>query len=207
MYLSRSGFAQVMRASAIGVLLFTLSACFPTSQYPIAGAPLDNLDATFSGTWEGILGDSPVTVYFIQQGQDDTGTHHIGGVIVAHHAENLSLNEGWLEFGAEVSVVGDEIFLSARLLQMDGEPTKADERDYYLFRVLLEDASMTLNRMDNMVTAELVERSALQGTVDHSDPLPSVALTSDGQDLRAFFMTADLDEVFSKVFASFTRRR
>ncbi len=207
MYLSRSRFAQVMRASTISVLLFSLSACFPTSQYPIAGAPMENLDATFSYTWEGMVGDSPVTVLFIQQGNDDTGTHHIGGLIVVHHAENLSLNEGWVEFGGEVSVVGDEIFLSARLLQMAGQPTDADERDYYLFRVLLEDTSMTLMRMDDMVTAELVERGALQGTVDHSGRLPSTKLTSDGQDLRAFFMTADLDDVFSQVFARFTRRR
>jgi len=196
-----------MRASTISVLLFSLSACFPTSQYPIAGAPMENLDATFSYTWEGMVGDSPVTVLFIQQGNDDTGTHHIGGLIVVHHAENLSLNEGWVEFGGEVSVVGDEIFLSARLLQMAGQPTDADERDYYLFRVLLEDTSMTLMRMDDMVTAELVERGALQGTVDHSGRLPSTKLTSDGQDLRAFFMTADLDDVFSQVFARFTRRR
>ena len=196
-----------MRVSAVGIFLFALSACFPTSQYPISGAPLENLDDTFSGIWEGTLGDSPVTVLFIQQGQDDTGTHHIGGLIVAHHAERLSLNEGWLEFGAEVSVVSGEIFLSARLKQMDGQPTEADEQGYYLFRVQLEETSMTLSRMDNMVTAELVERSALQGTVNHSGRVPSVELTSDGQNLRAFFMTADLDDVFSRVYARFTRRR
>jgi len=207
MYLSRCGLTRMMRTSAMGVFLFALSACFPTSQYPIAGAPLENLSDTFSGIWEGTLGDSLVTVLFIQQGQDDTDTHHIGGLIVAHHAERLSLNEGWLEFGAEVSVVSGEIFLSARLKQMDGQPTEADEQGYYLFRVLLEETSMTLSRMDNMVTAELVERSALQGTVDHSGRVPSVELTSDGQDLRAFFMTADLDEVFSRVYARFTRRR
>jgi hypothetical protein len=213
MYLSRywgnqmGEIALIRRACLLGVFLFSLSACFPTSQYPISGEPMDNLGATFSGLWEGMLGDGPVTVLFIQQSQDDTGTHHIGGLVIGHHAENLSLNEGWLEFEAEVSVVSGETFLSARLVQMDGTPTPPEERDYHLFRLLLEEGSMTLVGLDDMVSAELVERGALQGTVDRSSPSPTIKLTSDGEDLRAFLTNADLEEVFSGVFARFTRRR
>lgn len=168
---------------------------------------MENLGDTFSGIWEGSLSDGPATLLFMQQSQDDTGTFHIGGLLVGHHEERPSLNEGWLEFEGEVVVIRGEIFLSALLNQMDAKPTEPEERGYYLFQLILTDNSMKIVGLNDLVTAELINRGALQGTVDRSQTLPRIRLTSDGADLRGFLNNANLQEVFSSPFGSFTRRR
>ncbi len=191
---------------ALLVPLF-IAGCFPTSEHAITGTPMENLDATFSGIWKGTLGQGPATLLFMQQSQDDTGTTHIGGLVVGHHEERPSLNEGWLEFEGEVVVIRGEVFLSVLLNQMDAKPTDAAERGYYLFRVKLKDDTMCLMGLDELVVAELVNRGAIDGVVDRSRAVPSVRLSSSGNDLRGFLNNADLDEVFSSSFARFTRTR
>ena len=166
-----------------------------------------NLDDTFSGIWKGELSDGPVTILFIQQSQDDTGTFHIGGLLVRHHEERPSLNEGWLEFEGEVVVIRDETFLSAQLKQMGGAPVAAEEKGYYLFRLVLEENSMRVLGLNNLVTAELVNRGALEGTVNRAQTTASVRLTSNGAALREFLNTANLAELFSSSFAQLARRQ
>jgi len=191
---------------ALSILfVLSLSACFPTSQHPIEGNPMYNLDGTFSGIWKGELSDGPVTILFIQQSQDDTGTFHIGGLLVRHHEERPSLNEGWLEFEGEVVIIRDETFLSAQLNQMGDAPVAAEEKGYYLFRLVLEENSMSVLGLNALVTAELVNRGALEGTVNRSQTAPSVRLTSNGAALREFLNTANLEELFSSAFAQLIR--
>jgi len=189
------------------LFVFSLTACFPTSQHPIEGNPMVNLDDTFSGIWKGELSDGPVTILFIQQSQDDTGTFHIGGLLVRHHEERPSLNEGWLEFEGEVVVIRDETFLSAQLNQMGGAPVAAEEKGYYLFRLVLEENSMRVLGLNNLVTAELVNRGALEGTVNRAQTTASIRLTSNGAALREFLNTANLAELFSSSFAQLARRQ
>lgn len=187
------------------MFILTLSACYPTSQHPIEGEPMVNLDATFSGTWKGELSDSPGTVLFIQQSQDDTGTFHIGGLLVLHHEERASLNEGWIEFEGEVVVIRGETFLSAQLNQTNGEPVTAEEKSYTLFRLVLEENTMNILGLNDLVTIELVNRGALEGTVDRTQATPAIRLTSSGAALRGFLNTANLDELFSSSFAQLIR--
>jgi hypothetical protein len=200
--------SQFSAGKFILAVFFTLltSACFPTSQHPIIGTPMENLDGTFTGIWEGTLGDGPVSLIFIQQSQDDTGTTHIGGLVIAHHEERLALNEGWLEFEGEVVVIRDEVFLSVLLNQMDGRPAQDDEKGYYLYRAMLTKDTMSLVGLNELVIAELVDRGTVEGTVDRSLTVPSVRLTSTSQDLLGFLTNADLDEVFSSPFAQFSRK-
>lgn len=192
--------------TALSILfVLTLSACFPTSQHPIEGDPMVNLDATFSGVWKGELNDRPVTILFMQQSQDDTGTFHIGGLMVGHHEERLSLNEAWLEFEGEVVVIRDETFLSVQLNQLGGVPVAADKKGYFLFKLAIEENSISVHELNDLVTVELVNRGALEGTIDRAQTAPTVRLTSSSAALRGFLNTANLEDLFSSSFAQLIR--
>ena len=164
-----------------------------------------NLDHTFSGVWKGELNNRPVTILFIQQSQDDTGTFHIGGLMVGHHEERLSLNEAWLEFEGEVVVIRDATFLSVQINQLGGAPVAAEKKGYFLFKLAIEENSISIHGLDDLVTVELVNRDALEGTIDRTQATPTVRLTSSGADLRGFLNTADLEELFSSSFAQLIR--
>lgn len=194
-------------SAPLAALLFLgLAACFPTSEHPVAANEGDVLPDTFGGIWEGAMGDGPATVIFMERDDSALSPHRIKGLLIRHHEDRPALNEGWLAFDVDVAQLRGEMILSVLLTQMDGKPTSDDEKGYYLFRVKRNGDTYRVVGLDDLVTAELVDRGALDGTVTQSFGLPSVKITSSGRDLRAFLMNADLDELFSEPFASFTRR-
>jgi len=202
-----SRFWSARHALTVVFLMFTLAACFPTSQHPIALSGETDVPGIFAGIWEGSLGDGQATLVFMEQASEKLGTARFHGLIIRHKEGKPSINEGWLEFEAEAAQIRGEIFLSALLKQLDGKPAEIHEQGYYLFRVQTMGDDMSLTGLDDMVTTELINRGALEGTVSRSSGLPIVRLTEDSLSLRAFLVNADLDEVFSESFAQFTRQK
>jgi hypothetical protein len=201
-----SRFWSVRRALTVGCLMFTLAACFPTSEHPIALSGEAEVPDIFTGIWEGGLGDGQATLIFMEQASETRGTPRFHGLIIRHKEGMPSINEGWLEFEADAAQIRGEIFLSALLKRLDGKPAEIDERGYYLFRVQMNGDDMSITGLDDLVTIELINRGALEGTVSRSVGLPIVRLRSDSVSLRAFLVNADLDEFFSEPFAQFTRQ-
>lgn len=198
---------SVCRSLTMGCLMLTLAACFPTSEHPIALNGEAAVPDIFAGIWEGDLGDGPATLIFMEQASESRGTPRFHGLIIRHKEGMPSINEGWLEFEADAAQIRGEIFLSALLKRLDGKPTEIDERGYYLFRVQMTGDDMSITGLDDLVTIELINRGALEGTVSRSAGLPIVRLRGDSISLRAFLVNADLDEVFSEPFAQFTRQK
>jgi len=189
--------------------LFTLflAACFPTSEHPIALNGETNAPDVFSGIWEGGLGDGKATLIFMEGDENAAPSPRFTGLIIRHREGKPSITEGWLEFEAEATEIRGEVFLSALLKRLDGKPTEAGEEGYYLFRVQMSGDEMSVTTLDDRVMVELLNRGALDGTVSHSVGLQVIRITSDSVGLRAFLVTADLDEVFSEPFAHFTRQQ
>jgi len=198
---------SVKRSLTIGCLMLALAACFPTSEHPIALSGEAVLPDIFTGIWEGGLGDGHATLIFMEQASETRGTPRFHGLIIRHKEGMPSINEGWLEFEADAAQIRGEIFLSALLRRLDGKPAEIDERGYYLFRVQMNGDDMSITGLDDLVTIELINRGALEGTVSRSVGLPIVRLRGDSTALRAFLVNADLDEVFSEPFAHFTRQK
>ncbi len=190
-----------------GLLALSLTACFPTSEHPIALNGESGAPDIFSGIWDGGLGDGKATLIFMEGAEDAAPSPRFTGLIIRHREGKPSINEGWLEFEAEATEIRGEIFLSALLKRLDGKPTEADEEGYYLFRVLMAGDEMSITTLDDRVMVELLNRGALEGTISSSVGLQAIRITSDSIGLRAYLVNADLDEVFSEPFARFTRQR
>ncbi len=198
---------RTLTLGTVGGVMLTLAACFPTSEHPIALSGEADVPDVFTGIWEGGLGDGQATLIFMEQASETRGTPRFHGLIIRHKEGMPSINEGWLEFEADAAQIRGEIFLSALLKRLDGKPAEIDERGYYLFRVQIDGDDMSITGLDDLVTIELINRGALEGTVSRSAGIPIVRLRGDGISLRAFLVTADLDEVFSEPFAEFTRQK
>ncbi|MCE7997413.1 MAG: hypothetical protein HEP70_01000 [Rhodobiaceae bacterium] len=209
MNLSRllSGWKSAGLTAVVGLFALSLAACFPTSEHPIALNGETDAPSVFSGIWEGGLGDGKATLIFMEGAEDAAPTPRFTGLIIRHREGKPSINEGWIEFEAEAAEIRGEIFLSALLKRLDGNPAEADEAGYYLFRVQMTGDDMLVTTLDDRVMAELLNRGALDGSISSSVGLQVIRITSDSIGLRAFLVTADLEEVFSEPFARFTRQR
>lgn len=209
MNLSRlqSGWGLVSRVCLSGLFALSLAACFPTSEHPIALNGESKAPDIFSGIWEGGLGDGKATLIFMEGSEDAAPSPRFTGLIIRHREGKPSINEGWLEFDAEAAEIRGEVFLSALLKRLDGKPAESDEEGYYLFRVQITGDEMSVTTLDDRVMVELINRGAVEGTVSTTVGLPVIRLTTDSLGLRAFLVTADLDEVFAEPFARFTRQR
>lgn len=182
-----------------------LAACFPTSEHKIATDRPATLPPEFTGIWVGTLGDGPATLMFMEPTRSQQDAMTVSALVIRQDEDRPSLNAGWLETTLHVARIRDEVFLSAILEQMDGEPTEAEERGYYPLRVVFNDEGFAIFAMDRMITAELVDRGALDGRVKRDQSLPMVRLSNDGLDFAGFLRNADLDEVFAEPFAEFSR--
>ena len=190
--------------SGLLLLLIGLSACLPTSEHPIDTAS-DVLPSLFSGIWEGELTDGPATLAFLASGEG-TSQASVQGLLIRHRADRPSINEGWLAFEADIASFRGEIFASLKLRQMDGKTVSDGEDGYYLFRIVGSETSFKAVGMNDLVLTELINRGALEGHIDKSATVPRIRLTETARALRAFLVTADLDELFSDPFAHFARR-
>lgn len=195
------------RIALAGLFAVSLVACFPTSKHPIALNGEAQAPAIFSGIWEGGLGDGKATLIFMEGAEEAAPSPRFTGLIIRHREGKPSINEGWIEFEAEAADIRGEIFLSALLRRLDGKPAEADEEGYYLFRIQVTGDEMSVTTLDDRVMVELLNRGALDGTISSTVGLQVIRITSDSIGLRAFLVTADLDEVFSEPFARFTRQQ
>lgn len=201
------GWSSFPHLIACGFLAVFLAGCFPTSVHPIALNGETDAPDIFSGIWEGGLGDGKATLIFMEGAENAPPSPRFTGLFIRHREGMPSINEGWMEFEAEAAEIRGEIFLSLLLKRLDGKPAAADEEGYYLFRIQMNGDEMSVTTLDDRVMVELLNRGALDGTVSTSVGLKVIRITSDSVGLRAFLVNADLEEVFSKPFARFTRQR
>ncbi len=190
-------------------ILWVLTACLPTSEYPVLvnGAPV--MDPALAGAWEGIMDDDsdPVILYFIKADQDREDTYPGGlDLIMINEPNNEQGPEDWAALYALSARIGDNKFLSIEYRSDNGEEITGTERGFHLFiyEITKED-QLIVRGVDEDFLSDLVENQKVTGTISENKWFSEVRITAPSLELVVFLQSVDMESLFTRTLGPFTR--
>ncbi len=170
-----------------------LSACFVTSEHPVASPTTAYTNLTLIGAWYGKMSDEEPLMYaHFLPGQSDASTPYAGGmdlILVMHDEEEPDDGE-WVLFYAVAGEAGGRKFLS--LQGVEGEVSSesaAENQDFHLFTYqIIEDGTLEITRLSNEFLETAITENRLQGTVS-TEQYGGAVISAPPADLIAFLET------------------
>lgn len=187
---------RLARLFAVLWFLLGLAACMPQAKYPLSDASQASVDTRLVGLWSSRFGDEDVFAHVLPR---DDGLTDI--VSVSYRRGDTAGD--WIVFRMFPTHIGGRDYMNLRLV------ANADDDDlpqrYFLFRYSFSsDGALTVWGVPNEAAAAAIGKG-LRGTVNEGQWDDEIVIEASSEELAAYLLTADADDLFDGRIGVFRR--
>jgi hypothetical protein len=193
---------KAVRIAFVLIAALAATACLPVAtKSPIGTTQGFVMDPSLIGTWEGAAnGEKAQSWFHFLPGKENT----IMAVVVTPAGDTDS--GGYGAFALQTVKLGGNWFMNAQEVSDNGNIAndKTAQSTTPLRYTIGDDGKLTLYMLDEKATAAAIKAGKIQGTIEPGQD-GDVTITSEPDDLDAFFQTPEGVALFSKQFAVLTK--